>query len=126
MKSRLLFPQFAIWAGLALQLGGCLQAESDEHSNDRNKLAENALVISKAESVAMATSALRSIDSEDLLVARSTLTAHLKAGLVVLKTMRTGKEGDQAPMIDESIRDAEAYLTEHGEDIPSTSSPAKN
>jgi hypothetical protein len=126
MKSRVHLYQMAIVASLVVQLSGCIEAESNDQSFDRNKLAENALVISKAESVAMATSALRSIDSGDLVVARSTLTAHIKSGLVVLKTVRTGKEGDQAVMIDESIRDAETYLTENGEAVPSIPAPTKN
>lgn len=126
MKTKLLSLCGLTGMSVVLCLVGCMQAESNDQSRDRDNLAQNALVISKAESVAMATSALRSIDQGDVVVARSTLKEHVKAGLVVLKTMRTGKEGEQGAMIDESIRDAEAYLTGQGDALPSSSAPAKN
>jgi hypothetical protein len=98
--------------GSVLSLAGCDDATSADNEVDRKNLARNALVITQAESVAIATSALRSLDDGDVEVARSTLKAHLQSGVIVLRELRTGKEGAQAAMIDESIRDAEAYLKE--------------
>jgi hypothetical protein len=103
-----------------LHLAGCEKTET----SPRDASATDALLMAKAESTSSAVSALKSLDIDDVKVARSTLETQLVGGLTVLKAMESEKTPVSAKMIDSAIAEAEDYARSHNLSFPE--SPAKN
>jgi hypothetical protein len=105
---------------IPLQLAGCQEAKT----SPRDASATDALLMAKAESTSSAVSALKSLDNNDVKVARSTLEAQLVGGLTVLKAMESEKTPVSTKMIDSAIAEAEEYARSHNLSLPGP--PAKN
>jgi hypothetical protein len=105
---------------IPLQLAGCEEAKP----NPRDASSTDALLMAKAEATSSAVSALKSLDSGDVKVARSTLEVQLVGGLTVLKAMKSEKTSASKEMIDSAIAEAEEYARAHNLSVPAP--PAKN
>jgi hypothetical protein len=118
--------RLAILFALLVPLVSCERhaAASSEATALRDATGTDALLMAKSGSTLAAVSALNSLDSGDLKVARSTLEAQVVSGLAVLKGMQPEKTPVSAAMVDEAVAEAEAYLTKHNLAAPAL--PEKN
>ena len=104
---------------LSIALSGC-QSRTSPPGARADDVGIRALVMARANSLSAAVSALQSIDSGQLDVARSTLEGEIKSGLTVIHALAPDfvaneKEKD---LVEEAIREAEAYAKSKGIEVP--------
>lgn len=90
-------------------LTACVSS-SESSARASDNAAIRGLLVSKAEEVSAATSALESIDRGEIDVARSTLEAQVSSGLTVLYALRADARKEDAQLITDAIQEAEGYV----------------